>query len=377
MLKYKNLFWFILWAGFWHIGLLSGRTSPLIIDHPCANLDAIPANWIDQVKNNCRMHYAHTSHGGQLISGMQTIEDNNGLFNVEVEEMQLPDANDAFCIFDGQETDSYITPDLYWETEDGLNNTRTVLQNNPTIQYSMWAWCGQLDYSDTPVEVYLDALHSLSAEFPDVTFIYMTGNAQNQWGEGHIRHQHNNEIRQYCQANNKVLFDFADMDCWWYNPVSGEWEFSTYDYYGEGVPVEHSQFHGDEAGHTTIESCVQKGRAFWWMMARLAGWEGVSNVQIRDERPITFKLNQNFPNPFNPETMIEYRLPSYCLVEITVFDVKGRLIQHLVSKEKPAGTHTVPWNGSDIRGLSVPSGVYVVRLEAGGYSTFKKMTLMR
>ena len=70
--------------------------------------------------------------------------------------------------------------------------------------------------------------------------------------------------RQGCQNNGKVLFDFADIDCWY----NGEQHTAG------TPPMEHPQYNGDEAGHTTYESCENKGKAFWWMMARVAGWDG-------------------------------------------------------------------------------------------------------
>jgi hypothetical protein len=137
----------------------------------------------------------------------------------------------------------------------------------------MFGWCGQLDtYSEADVQVYFDSMAVLEAEYPDVTFIYMTGNAQLTGSLGYNRYLRNEQIRQYCAANNKVLFDFADLDSWWFNSVLGQWEHATYDYEGNTVPYQHTAFDGDEAGHTTFESCRQKGRAVWWMAARLVGW---------------------------------------------------------------------------------------------------------
>ena len=76
--------------------------------------------------------------------------------------------------------------------------------------------------------------------------------------------------RNYCIANDKVLFDFADLDAWWYNPGTSLWEQHTYSYSGYDIPAEHPQFYGDEYGHTTAESCEQKGRAWWWMAALMS-----------------------------------------------------------------------------------------------------------
>ena len=106
-------------------------------------------------------------------------------------------------------------------------------------------------------------MSQLEAEFPDIMFIYMTGNAQSSEQN---RYDGNNQIREYCRGNNKFLFDFADLDCWY----NGEQHTEN------GIPMEHPQYHGDEAGHTTYTSCDNKGRAFWWLLARMAGWSGAN-----------------------------------------------------------------------------------------------------
>jgi hypothetical protein len=119
-------------------------------------------------------------------------------------------------------------------------------------------------YSQSQARVYLDNMAQLETEFPDVTFVYMTGNAQGQ--ESQNRYDRNQEIRAYCRQHNKILFDFADLDCWY----GGE------QYTISGIPSEHPHYWGDEAGHTTHESCENKARAFWWLLARVAGWEGTT-----------------------------------------------------------------------------------------------------
>ena len=99
-------------------------------------------------------------------------------------------------------------------------------------------------------------MNALEKANPKVVFIYMTGNAQKP---SHNRYARNEQIRKYCRENNKILFDFADIDCWY----NGKQQISG------GIPVEHSQYSGREAAHTTRESCRMKGNAFWWMMARI------------------------------------------------------------------------------------------------------------
>jgi len=243
----------------------------LIIDHNCVDLSQVPSTWVEAAEDNLRVHYAHTSHGGQITTGLEMIESANNSYGVSIGWCALPNDEDALCIYDGNGVNDYITPDLYWETSGGLNITQGTLDDNPTISVSLWSWCTQLDsYSQQQVQAYLDAMTDLEDANPDVTFIYMTGNAQAGGDDGYNRWVNNQLIRNYCIANDKVLFDFADLDCW------SDGEHSTYEYVVGSttyhVPIEHAHFNGDEAAHTTYASCEQKGQAFWWLMATLAGW---------------------------------------------------------------------------------------------------------
>jgi len=263
----KMLFVFVLF--YLLLFLPSGAFSQaIIIDHNSTDLSQIPDTWIDQVKT-MKVHYAHTSHGEQITVGLERIETSNSKYSVAIEYSTLPTESGALCIFDGQPGETYIEPYLYWDSPEGIADTNSVLSGNPGITVSMWMWCQQQEWnSSDDTQRYLDAMATLEAANPGVTFIYATGNAQAKWGDGYNRYLRNKQVRDYCNANNKVLFDFADIDCW-YNG-----DQNTYQHSGTAVPVEHSQYGGpEEAGHTTYESCEQKGKAFWWMMARVAGWD--------------------------------------------------------------------------------------------------------
>jgi hypothetical protein len=106
--------------------------------------------------------------------------------------------------------------------------------------------------------------------------------------------------------------------------------------------------------------------------ARLVrGGDGTS-VGESEESPSTYCLQQNFPNPFNPSTVISFSLPVAQPVVLTVFDILGREIATLAKGTMAAGSHRVTF---DAGGL--PSGVYYCRLTAGSFISTKKMILMR
>ncbi|MBP6671572.1 MAG: S8 family serine peptidase [Bacteroidetes bacterium] len=104
-----------------------------------------------------------------------------------------------------------------------------------------------------------------------------------------------------------------------------------------------------------------------------------SSVQSTDENgiPSDFTLLQNFPNPFNPETVIRYTVPVQSSVSVSVYDILGKRIAQLVNEDHQPGTYSVEWNGRNQLGEAAASGMYLYRLEANGISRSGKMVLMR
>jgi len=94
--------------------------------------------------------------------------------------------------------------------------------------------------------------------------------------------------------------------------------------------------------------------------------------EISSEVPSTFALEQNFPNPFNPSTEIQFSLPHKSHVTLTIFDLLGREVATLVSEELSAGSFSTRWDAAGF-----PSGVYLYRLQAGEFVETKKLILLR
>ena len=88
--------------------------------------------------------------------------------------------------------------------------------------------------------------------------------------------------------------------------------------------------------------------------------------------PDKFFISQNYPNPFNPSTIINYQIPKSTLVTLKVYDILGREVTTLVNEEKPAGNYEINFNGSRLS-----SGIYFYRIQVGGYTSIKKMILLK
>jgi len=111
------------------------------------------------------------------------------------------------------------------------------------------------------------------------------------------------------------------------------------------------------------------------------GYQDTSNceqVSIIDEiLPITYNLYNAYPNPFNPVTRLRYVLPEDVLVNITIYDMVGRVVNNLVSSQQNAGYRFTQWNATNNEGQPVSAGLYLYTIQAGEFRQTKKMVLLK
>jgi flagellar hook assembly protein FlgD len=88
-------------------------------------------------------------------------------------------------------------------------------------------------------------------------------------------------------------------------------------------------------------------------------------------------LQGNYPNPFNPETVIRFATKDPGNVKITVYNIKGQVVKTLTNQNYSSGNHQLIWNGKDDKGRSVSSGIYMYRMETPSYTKTMKMMLMK
>lgn len=93
--------------------------------------------------------------------------------------------------------------------------------------------------------------------------------------------------------------------------------------------------------------------------------------------PSSYSLSQNFPNPFNGETIISFSLPRAAMVDLAIYNVLGRTVRHLASGRYPAGEHRIRFDGLADSGAPLASGVYFYRLKTPALTESKKMVIVK
>ena len=339
----------------------------LTADHTsCAAFENIPGSVVELVKNDYRIFYGHTSHGSQIVTGMSMLydEDPTLAYNGGAGTLTLYEYGD----------DLGHNGDVTW-----VPITETYLGNATyDINVVVWSWCGGAsDNTEEGINIYLDAMSQLELEYPSVIFIYMTGHLDGTGDGGNLRAR-NNQIRAYCEANGKALFDFADIESWdpagvFYPDESDGCAWCSAWCSAHACPT------CDACAHSHCFNCYQKGKAFWWLLG--AGRTGLT-VGVDDVGPdgavaASPTLAQNSPNPFNPHTEIRFTLAQPTHVTLEVLDLNGRVVAFLQDGPRAAGDHAVVWDGSGADGRRAASGVYFYRLRTDGAAETRRMILLK
>ena len=117
------------------------------------------------------------------------------------------------------------------------------------------------------------------------------------------------------------------------------------------------------------------GTIYWDNFYFYSNFVGVDN---RSETfPQGFTLEQNFPNPFNPVTLLRYNLPEDGLVNITIYDMMGRIVKTILNSSQSAGQKSIIWDATNDRNEPVSAGLYLYTIQAGEFRKTKKMVLLK
>jgi hypothetical protein len=257
-------------------------SSAIIINHTCTDLSFIPEEWISKAKADLHIAYGYTSHGHQLIAGM------SGLYSWQGSLYAFNEGGTGGAL-DLRHIPYTLAYDLgNPDRTTWASATRSYLDANPAINVIIWAWCGQVSSATvTDINTYLSLMTELEEEYPGVTFVYMTGHLDGSGLRDNL-HLRNNQIRDYCRNNDKILYDFEDIES--YDPDGTYFgdrypnDACFYDSNGDGTrdanwAIQWQNTHtlgvdwfDCSADHTQALNGNLKAYAAWWLWARLAGW---------------------------------------------------------------------------------------------------------
>jgi hypothetical protein len=267
-------------------GGLDPNTEAVIVNHTSISLGAIPSTYIDQAKQKLHIAYGHTSHGSQLTTGLA------GLVTFAGAQYSFTAGGTGGALdlrdYYGNFGNLGIADDLgdpnrtAWEQA-----TRTYLAAHQEVNVILWAWCSQVDGTQAEIQQYLDLMNGLEHDFPNVKFVYMTGHTDGAPLTGNVPAR-NKQIRDYCNANNKFLYDFADIES--HDPDAAYFgdklvnDACYYDSNGDSSrdrnwSVDWQNAHPGEwytctSAHSQPLNANMKAYAAWHLWARLAGWDG-------------------------------------------------------------------------------------------------------
>ncbi|MBN1446075.1 MAG: hypothetical protein JW957_08225 [Candidatus Omnitrophica bacterium] len=251
--------------------------AAIIIDHRNTDIRKIPKEWIEKAKRELHIAYGHTSHGSQITSGMKGLVS----FAGSLYAWNEGGAGGALDLKDGNlgpARDLGNPNRTEW-----ASTTRSYLNSHPSTNVIMWSWCGQASSaSEGDINTYLNLMSKLEKDYPNVRFVYMTGHTDGSGLSGNL-HLRNRQIRRYCEANNKILYDFEDIES--YDPdgryfgdkkvrddcsyTGGNWAAEWQNSHREGV-----DWYRCGSAHSQPLNANLKAYAAWWLWAGLAGWNG-------------------------------------------------------------------------------------------------------
>lgn len=362
---------------------LSLYSQGILINHNCTKIAQVPESAIVKAKQDLHIAYGHTSHGSQLTEGMTGLVAfmNGKGYPINLYAWNNGGTDGALDLHDyAMEGDVGYYPD--W-----VNNTRNYLGTpNPEtgrgsgshadVNVIIWSWCGQVSSkyaAGTLQSEYINPMVQLENDYPGVKFVYMTGHLDH-WDDANNKAA-NQTIRDFCIANNKILYDFADIES--YDPDGNFYQYAGDDcsYYSangtqlgnwavnwQSTHTVNVDWFDCGSAHSEPLNANRKAYAAWWLWAALAGWDQNTTVVSENRSPEI----SVFPNPSDGVFTIRFQTEYNPKTNIGIFSPSGSKVVALNT-----GQHTeIKINLAD-----KPKGIYLLKMDSGETCFTQKLVL--
>lgn len=300
--------------------------------------------------------YITGSFTGQNEWEIQPMADlGNGIYSYFT---YLPEGSEgAFYFLNGNSwEDRETVPDACAEMFE-TDRAYTIPGNDSVIDYK-WASCEPI-YASGEVNVTFSVdMAGSGVDYSGSVYITGTFTAGEGGGNWEIlpMTQESGEVYSY-----QTVMEIGDEGAYYFLS-DNDWSAR------ETVPSQCADWYNSDRGYAIPDEDIEIG--FQWGTCQAI--ESGTNTDPETYSPNGFELAQNFPNPFNPVTQISYQIPDASMVSLVVYDMTGRKIKELVNTSQAAGNYQVTFDATDLS-----SGIYLYKLNAGGFTQTKKLTLIK
>ncbi|MCP4574052.1 MAG: T9SS type A sorting domain-containing protein [bacterium] len=342
--------------------------AAIIIDHNFVDQTKhLPGDVMEKVGQQ-RWFFAHASVGWNMVIGLRDLHAADPDRYQIAYETVAPGSSAPATTTPGTVYESYRGNPGWQEKIDQFETSlRTEGWSRPAVDIVLNKFCYDDDRADP--QPYLDSMTQLETEFPGTIFVYAT--MPLRFGDSSFNvsiNRFNDVVREHCAAKGLILLDVADIEC--HKPDGTPVLFESG---GESYQMLNPDYSSD-GGHLNAAGSERMALAWYAAAAAMVAMD-VSGTDAPSA--LAADIASVTPNPFNPATVIRWSLAADGDADLAVVDLRGRLVRQLHSGTATAGDHETTWRGTDTAGRAVGSGVYLLRLQAGGQVSHRSMTLLR
>ncbi len=357
----------------------------IIINHSNIDLSKLNKESTGKIMSTLKITYQHTSHGSQLVSGLNALSSHNPTL------FKFPSSSSGYhkgiFLNDYGMTDAQDlghSGDLAW-----VDATKNILNlTGCDRNVVMWSWCGGCsDNTIEGIDSYLNSMNTLELNYPAIAFVYMTGHLDGTGETGNLN-MINERIRDFCIKKDKILFDFADIESYAPNDTTNYMLLNANDAcdYNNGNwannwlatnPTDPLALIAEECtdcAHSNSLNCAIKSVATWQMFKWITVNRFGVKLNVEEDTLINNAILKIYPVPADKEINIEIMLKEKSSLRFDIYDRNGNHVKTLLNgaiREKGLN------KDFNFEITDLPIGTYDLRLLVGDEFKTKSFVVVR